>query len=42
MTSVLLNAEMQLLVEKYGEDAVKEALMKCLEKELQASDCLDE
>jgi hypothetical protein len=32
--SIVLAAEIQILIEKYGEEAVKEALMKALEKDL--------
>jgi hypothetical protein len=34
MGEIILAAEIQTLIEKYGEEAVKEALMKALEKEM--------
>lgn len=37
--SIVLATEIQTLVEKYGEEAVKEALMKALEKDIR---CLEE
>lgn len=35
--SILLNAEMQLLVLQYGEEQVKEALIQVLEKDMAES-----
>ncbi len=34
MSTIILAAEMQLLIEKHGEEAAKEALMKALEKDI--------
>lgn len=39
MSSIMLQAEIQLLISQYGENAVKEALMTVLKKELDSCQC---
>lgn len=34
MSKIILAAEIQMLLEQYGEEQVKEALMKTLEKDI--------
>lgn len=38
MSSIMLQAEIQLLIEQYGEGKVKKALMTVLEKELNSKE----
>lgn len=41
MSSIFLQSEIQMLIEKYGEEQVKEALMAALEKDMNPA-CTEE